>query len=199
MRRFDMPLIEKIAPHGALDGRPNDRTGPQVLELQSRDTGYQIVVVGTDGSATSLRAVQRAAAVAAHHSAKLIIATAHLPTEEKGGWARPPAPDRISDPGAADSLGAEGGYKMHGCAPIYAILREAAGRARDAGAHDIEERAVLGTAVDALVELAEEVDADLLVVGDVGLDSVAGRLLGSVPANVARRAKIDVLIIHTAS
>ena len=53
-------------------------------------------------------------------------------------------------------------------------------------------------AVDALVHLAEEVNADLLVVGDVGLDTVAGRLLGSVPANVARKAKIDILIVHTA-
>jgi nucleotide-binding universal stress UspA family protein len=48
-----------------------------------------------------------------------------------------------------------------------------------------------------LVNLAEEVNADLLVVGDVGLDTVAGRLLGSVPATVARRAKIDILIVHT--
>ena len=39
---------------------------------------------------------------------------------------------------------------------------------------------------------------DLLVVGDVGLDTVAGRLLGSVPAEVARRAKVDILIVHTA-
>ncbi|HUO41053.1 MAG TPA: universal stress protein, partial [Mycobacterium sp.] len=61
-----------------------------------------------------------------------------------------------------------------------------------------EERAVVGAAVDALVKLAEDVNADLLVVGDVGLDSVAGRLLGSVPGNVARRAKIDILIVHTA-
>ena len=48
------------------------------------------------------------------------------------------------------------------------------------------------------MHLAEEVNADLLVVGDVGLDTVAGRLLGSVPANVARKAKIDILIVHTA-
>ncbi len=33
--------------------------------------------------------------------------------------------------------------------------------------------------------------ADLLVVGNVGLSTIAGRLLGSVPANVARRA-VDV-------
>ena len=35
------------------------------------------------------------------------------------------------------------------------------------------------------------------VVGNVGLSTIAGRLLGSVPANVARRSKIDVLIVHT--
>ena len=33
--------------------------------------------------------------------------------------------------------------------------------------------------------------------GNVGLSTIAGRLLGSVPANVSRRAKVDVLIVHT--
>ena len=62
----------------------------------------------------------------------------------------------------------------------------------------IEERAIEGAPVPALVKLVQEVNADLLVVGDVGLDSVAGRLLGSVPAEVARKARIDILIVHTA-
>jgi nucleotide-binding universal stress UspA family protein len=87
---------------------------------------------------------------------------------------------------------------MHGDAAVYEILHEARDRAKAAGARDIEERAVVGAAVDALVKLAEDVKADLLVVGDVGLDSVAGRLLGSVPADVARKAKVDILIVHTA-
>ena len=47
------------------------------------------------------------------------------------------------------------------------------------------------------MQLAEEVQADLLVVGDVGLSTVAGRLLGSVPSEVSRKAKTDVLIVHT--
>jgi nucleotide-binding universal stress UspA family protein len=81
---------------------------------------------------------------------------------------------------------------------MYAILREARDRAKTAGARDIEERPIVGAPVNALVKLTEEVNADLLVVGDVGLDSVAGRLLGSVPADVARKAKIDILIVHTA-
>ena len=160
---------------------------------------YRTIIVGTDGSASSLRAVDRAATVAAQDNAKLIVASAHFPEVEKGGWSRPPSQDHVSDRRAADALGDEGGYKMHGSAPIYAILREARERAEAAGARDVEERPIVGTPVDALVALAEEVKADLLVVGDVGLDTVAGRLLGSVPATVARKAKIDILIVHTAA
>jgi nucleotide-binding universal stress UspA family protein len=145
-------------------------------------TAYQTVVVGTDGSDSSLRAVDRAGHIAAGANARLIITTAYFPQSE--------------DARAADVLKDEG-YKMSGNAPIYAILREAKDRAKAAGAENIEERAVVGAPVDALVELAEEVKADLLVVGNVGLSTIAGRLLGSVPANVARRSKTDVLIVHT--
>ena len=159
--------------------------------------GYRTVMVGTDGSESSLRAVERAGEVAAQANAKLIVASAHMPTDEKGGWSRAPSPDRVTDPRAADALGGEG-YKVHGSAPVYAILQDAHDRAKAAGARDIEERAVEGAPVPALVKLVEEVNADLLVVGDVGLDTVAGRLLGSVPAEVARKARIDILIVHTA-
>ena len=144
--------------------------------------GYKTVVVGTDGSDSSLRAVDRAGHLASGPDAKVIVATAYFPASE--------------DTRAADLLKDEG-YKMAGNAPIYAILREARDRAKEAGATNIEERAIVGSPVDALVDLAEEVGADLLVVGNVGLSTIAGRLLGSVPANVARRSKSDVLIVHT--
>jgi nucleotide-binding universal stress UspA family protein len=143
---------------------------------------YRTVLVGTDGSDSSLRAVDRAGQIAAGSGAKLILATAYFP--------------HADDQRAADVLKSEG-YQMAGNAPIYAILKEASERARAAGATDIEERPVVGAPVDALVELAEDVRADLLVVGNVGLSTIAGRLLGSVPANVARRSKTDVLIVHT--
>ncbi|ORB11870.1 universal stress protein [Mycobacterium noviomagense] len=159
---------------------------------------YQTLVVGTDGSDSSLRAVDHAAAFAAENRAKLIIAMAHLPHPDKGGWARPARPDRVIDPRAEYTLGGEGAYKMHGSAPVYAILREAHNRAKIAGAQDIEERAVVGAPAPALVKLAKEVNADLLVIGDVGLNVAGGQLLGSVPANVCRKAKTDVLIVHTA-
>jgi nucleotide-binding universal stress UspA family protein len=161
-------------------------------------SAYHTLVVGTDGSESSLRAVDHAAAFAAENNAKLIIAMAHLPNVDKGGWARPARPDRVIDSRAEIALGGEGGYKVHGAAPVYAILREARNRAKTAGAQDIEERAVVGAPAPALVKLAKEVNADLLVVGDVGLSVAGGQLLGSVPANVSRRAKTDVLIVHTA-
>ena len=160
-------------------------------------SGYRTVIVGTDGSDSSLCAVERAGRLAAHANAHLIVASAHTHVSEKGGWSRAPSPDHVADSRAEDALGSEG-YKVHGDAPVYGILRDARERAKAAGAQDIEERAIEGAPVPALVHLAEEVNADLLVVGDVGLDSVAGRLLGSVPAEVARRAKIDILIVHTA-
>ena len=144
-------------------------------------SAYQTVVVGTDGSDSSLRAVDRAAKIAGA-DAKLIIASAYLPH-----------PD---DARAADVLKEES-YKVTGTAPIYEILHTAKERAHNAGAKNVEDRAIVGAPVDALVSLAEDSKADLLVVGNVGLSTIAGRLLGSVPANVSRRAKVDVLIVHT--
>src|ERR1700722_11733037 len=144
-------------------------------------SAYRTVVVGTDGSDSSLRAVEKTGGNAGGN-AKLIGATAYLPQGE--------------DARAADALKAES-YKVSGSAPIYAILREAKERAEAAGAANVEERSIVGAPVDALVGLAEEVGAVLLVVGNVGLSTIAGRLLGSVPANVSRRAKVDVLIVHT--
>ena len=157
---------------------------------------YRTIIVGTDGSESSLRAVDRAGALAAQLKAKLIIASAHLDTSEKGGWSRAPAPDRVMDGRAEDSLGSAG-YRVHGSAAVYAILQDARERAHAAGARDIEERAIVGAPVTALLHLAEEVNADLLVVGNLGLSTVAGRLLGSVPDTVARRAKVDIIIVHT--
>ncbi|MCH9642809.1 MAG: universal stress protein [Actinomycetia bacterium] len=145
-------------------------------------SAYQTVVVGTDGSDSSLRAVDRAGEIAAGANARVVVATAYFPQSE--------------DQRAADVLKDEG-YMVSGNAPIYAILRDAKDRAKAAGAENVEEKAVVGAPVDALVDLVEEVGADLLVVGNVGLSTIAGRLLGSVPANVARRSKCDVLIVHT--
>lgn len=147
-------------------------------------TSYQTVLVGTDGSESSLRAVDRAAKIAAESNAKLIIGTGYFPQPE--------------DKRAADVLGQDS-YKVSGNAPVYAMLHDARDRAKAAGATNIEDRPIKDAPVHALVELAEQVGADLLVVGNVGLDArsaIVARVF-SIPGAVANRAKIDVLIVHT--
>jgi nucleotide-binding universal stress UspA family protein len=144
---------------------------------------YKVVVVGTDGSDSSFRAVDRAAAIAAEAGAKLIVASAYLPTDEHHSG----EPDQLQDEN----------YKTQGSAPTYGMLREASNRAREAGVKEVEERAIVGAPIDVLVKLVDEVNADLLVVGNVGLNSIAGRLLGSVPREVRRRAKTEVLVAET--
>jgi nucleotide-binding universal stress UspA family protein len=145
---------------------------------------YRTVVVGTDGSESSLRAVEQAGKIAGESDAKLVIATGYLPEKD--------------DTRAEDALGSEA-YKVHGAAPIYSILRDAHDRAKAAGATKIEDQPIEDAPVHALVDLAEKVGADLLVVGNVGLNArsaIVSRVF-SIPGAVASRAKIDVLIVHT--
>ncbi|MBD0860242.1 universal stress protein [Gordonia sp. zg691] len=145
-------------------------------------SSYETIVVGTDGSESSLKAVERAGALAGE-AAQLVIACAYFPNERGAG-------------DAADILKDEA-YQVTGSTPTEEILRTAKERATKAGAKTIVQRPVKGAPVEALLQLVSDVKADLLVVGNRGLNSIAGRLLGSVPADVARKSACDVLIVHT--
>ncbi|MFD6859988.1 universal stress protein [Rhodococcus sp. NPDC060090] len=147
-------------------------------------TAYRTIVVGTDGSESSYRAVEKAAALAADAGAKLVIACAYYPADAR---------DTAQ---AADVLRDEA-YQITGSAPTYDILRTAREKATVAGAKDIVERPIVGAPVDSLLTLIDEVDADLVVIGNRGLNTLTGRLLGSVPSDVARKSTSDVLIVHT--
>jgi nucleotide-binding universal stress UspA family protein len=145
---------------------------------------YQTVLVGTDGSDSSYRAVDRAAEIARDATARLVIVCAYEPA----------TPREVA--AAEDVLGDEA-FSVVGSAPAEETLRTAADRAAARGAGKIERVAVAGEPVKSLVSALEEHQADLLVVGNRGLNTLAGRLLGSVPAAVSRRSPCDVLIVHT--
>ena len=147
-------------------------------------SSYSTVLVGTDGSESSFRAVERAAEVAAGVRATLLIACAYHPMSAR----------QVQD--AANALGGES-YKVSGSHPAEDVLRDAADRARKAGADSVDTIAVEGDPVDELTRLVKDRSVDLVVVGNRGLNSLAGRLLGSVPANISHRAGCDVLIVHT--
>jgi nucleotide-binding universal stress UspA family protein len=148
-------------------------------------SAYSTVVVGTDGSETSLNAVDRAAALASDAGATLVIACAYIPASDKDT-----AHDR-------DVLGEDAAYQVVGSAPAEDTLQSASDRAKANGASKIETKAVQGKPGDTLRKVVADSNADLLVVGNVGLNTLAGRILGSVPLDVARHAKCDVLIVHT--
>ncbi|MFE3702256.1 universal stress protein, partial [Nocardia tengchongensis] len=97
---------------------------------------------------------------------------------------------------AADVLKDEA-YQVRGSAPTSEILRVARDKAVALGAVNVVEKPVVGEPVESLLDLVKDVDADLLVVGNRGLNTLAGRLLGSVPSDVARKSRCDVLIVHT--
>ncbi|WET78086.1 universal stress protein [Amycolatopsis sp. QT-25] len=145
---------------------------------------YRTVVVGTDGSDSSFAAVDRAASVAGDSGATLVVVCAFHPAN-KGDVEK-----------AQDVLGDEA-YQVVGSAPAEDTLLSARDRAAKAGAKNIETAAVVGDPVDALRKVVDERSADLLVVGNRGLNTLAGRILGSVPSEVARKSGVDVLIVHT--
>jgi nucleotide-binding universal stress UspA family protein len=147
-------------------------------------SSYSKVLVGTDGSDSASRAVERAAAIAADANATLVIASAYYPISDR---------ERER---AMTQLG-EDAYKVMGSNPAEDALREAEALAKKAGASKTELVAESGDPVDVLVKLIGGRGVDLCVVGNRGLNSLAGRLLGSVPANISHRAPCDVLIVHT--
>ena len=145
---------------------------------------YRTVVVGTDGSSTSLAAVDRAAEVAADSAAELVIVCAYTRAS------------RQQTAAAEDALKDEA-YLVVAWTPAEETLRATEERAVAAGAVKVRTSAVDGPPVDVLRAAVAEHGADLLVVGNKGLNTLSGRLLGSVPSDVDRRSGVGVLIVHT--
>jgi nucleotide-binding universal stress UspA family protein len=154
--------------------------------VSETSNGYRTVVVGTDGSESSLRAVARAGALAGACGATLVIACAYLPTE---------ADDR--ELARAQDVLRDEAYQVVGSHPAEDTVRTASERAGAAGAQNVKTVAVQGSPVEALLDVVRREKADLLVVGNRGLAGIKGRLLGSVPADATRRSECDVLVVHT--
>jgi nucleotide-binding universal stress UspA family protein len=149
-------------------------------------SAYRTVVVGTDGSESSLLAVRRAGALAGACGARLLIVCAYLP----------PRADEREARRAQEQLG-EDTVQVVGPAPAEDTVRAAAEAAVAAGAGEVDQVAVVGSPVETLIDVVTRAQADLLVVGNRGLNSLRGRLMGSVPADVTRRSAVDVLVVHT--
>jgi maltose/moltooligosaccharide transporter len=141
---------------------------------------YERVVVGSDGTATSLYAVDRAAEVAQAAQAKLVVVTAYRDAPEAGPVAG----------GHQDLYGAD--------VARDALDKSVTGLTRERARY-IEQRIVPGSPAQALLDTVGANPANLIVVGNRGLGASQGQLLGSVPRDVVKSAVCDVLIVQTSA
>jgi nucleotide-binding universal stress UspA family protein len=137
------------------------------------------IVVGTDGSAEAERALERAAKLAASSGAPLYIVTAY-----SDDW---PLKERLGDSARVDPV--DLGRVAEG------VLARSAEHVRR---HGVEAEVIArhGDAAGALIDVAAEKGADLLVVGSRGLNAVDRFLLGSVSQKVSQHAKCTVMIVR---
>ena len=142
------------------------------------------MVVGTDGSETASEAVRQAAELAKQVGAKVHLVSAYEPVPE--GRLRE---ERQQVPGDLQ-------WMVNPREDVDATLSAAAERVAEAG---VEARswAREGDPADAILDVAEELAADLIVVGNKGMTGAKRFLLGSVPNRVSHHAPCAVMIIRT--
>lgn len=142
------------------------------------------IVVGTDGSDTANEAVRQAADLASKIGAVMDIVSAFEPVSRS----------RLRD----EKKGAPADM-AHAISPtedVDATLAAAAEEVRAMGI-EVETHARQGDPADAILDVAEEQKADLIVVGNKGMTGAKRFVLGSVPNKVSHHAPGSVLIVRT--
>jgi nucleotide-binding universal stress UspA family protein len=142
---------------------------------------YSSIVVGTDGSETAERAVSEATRLAKALDGRLHLVSAYEPLR-----------------GARIAGAPEGAAKVWAQAPdaeVQRIVEQAAATVRLSEV-DVSTHTISGDPADALLEVAEREQADLIVVGNRGMHGMRS-VLGSVPNKVSHRARCNVLIVCT--
>ncbi|HEX5299392.1 MAG TPA: universal stress protein [Streptosporangiaceae bacterium] len=147
--------------------------------------GYDRILVGTDGSPSSMLAVERAGQVASASEAELVVVTAYDPV---------PARDAARLELAIGNLRE---HQIRGRDHALETLEASRELVNSERVRSVRELAVEGEPVDAILATAAEQGAGLIVVGNRGMGALSGHLLGSVPGDIARRAPCDVLIVQT--
>jgi nucleotide-binding universal stress UspA family protein len=145
---------------------------------------FRSIVVGTDGSQTASEAVRQAVELAKDIGAKIQLVSAYEPV--------PASRLREEKRDAPEDLQ----WMVNPREEVDHTLSEAADIVKESGL-DVEIFARQGDPADAILDVAEETDADLIVVGNKGMTGAKRFLLGSVPNKVSHHAPCSVLIIRT--
>jgi nucleotide-binding universal stress UspA family protein len=145
---------------------------------------FKSIVVGTDGSDTAKQAVQQAVELASAVGASIDLVSAYEPVPQyRLAVERRQAPEDLQ-------------WAINPREDVDATLESAASVAREAGVEaSVYPRQ--GDPADAILDVAEEQEADLIVVGNRGMTGAKRFLLGSVPDKVSHHAPCSVLIVRT--
>lgn len=142
------------------------------------------IVVGTDGSDTAAQAVVQAGELAEKLGTSLVIVSAFDPVSnarlEK---------EREGAPGDVE-------WAINEREDVDAMLNQVAAPLKERGI-DVKVTARQGNPADAILDVAEEERAGLIVVGNKGMAGARRFLLGSVPNKISHHAPCSVLIVRT--
>jgi nucleotide-binding universal stress UspA family protein len=145
---------------------------------------FRSIVVGTDGSDTARQAVREAVELAVQVGATVNLVSAYEPVSNQ----------RLRE--ESRQVPEDLQWMVNPREDVDATLREAAEEHAGAGV-EVECFAREGDPADAILDVAEEEGADLIVVGNKGMTGAKRFLLGSVPNKVSHHAPCSVLIVRT--
>ena len=148
---------------------------------------FRTIVVGIDGSPTASLALEKAASMAKSFGARLHLVSAFKDASILASVA--------ADPLAGGLVAGVVALEPELRQPVEALLEKSAGNIDET--IQVETHAVAGEPSDVILDVAEAVKADLIIVGNRGMRGGKRLLLGSVPNRVAHHASCDVLIVHT--
>ncbi|MDQ4041049.1 MAG: universal stress protein, partial [Actinomycetota bacterium] len=142
------------------------------------------IVVGTDGSETAGEAVRQATELAKKTGSQIDLVSAYEPVSSA----------RLRE--EAQQVPRDLEWMVNPREDVDATLEAAAEQVKEAGV-DVQIFAREGDPADAILDVAEERSAGLIVVGNKGMTGAKRFLLGSVPNKVSHHAPCSVLIIRT--
>ena len=145
---------------------------------------FERILVGTDGSDTAAEAVRQATELARATGAKLDIVSAYQPISQ----------GRLRE--ESGEIPGDVAYAVGPKEDVNVILDAASGPAREAWV-DVATHAREGDPADAILTIAEEVGASVIVVGNKGMTGARRFLLGSVPNKISHHAPCSVYIART--
>ena len=145
---------------------------------------FNRIVVGTDGSETATEAVATAVELAKISKAKLEIVSAYEPIPQQ----------RLRE--EKEGISGDVSHAINPREDVQFVLDKAAAVAKKAKV-DVVTHPREGDPADAILDVAEENDADLVLVGNKGMTGARRFLLGSVPNKISHHAPCDVWIVKT--